>query len=119
MYSTFSNTNRQFIVTDKARRPAIDRPVCFYCLRPVGSPHKGDCVLIKKKVLIRMTVEYEISVPASDYKGEIEFHRNESSWCADNAFDELEALRDKHGCLCHVAKFTCLRDTGEPYLDEE
>jgi hypothetical protein len=108
----------QFIVTDKARRPAIDRPICCYCQQPVGSPHKDDCVLIKKKVLIRMTVEYEVSVPASYDKGDVEFHRNEGSWCADNVFDELEALCEEHGCLCGVVNFTCLRDTGEHYLEE-
>ncbi len=75
-------------------------------------------MLIKKKVLIRMTVEYEVSVPASYDKGDVEFHRNEGSWCADNVFDELEALCEEHGCLCGVVNFTCLRDTGEHYLEE-
>lgn len=107
-----------FLVTKKAFRPATQQPVCAYCKQPVGEPHKENCVLIKKKVLVRMTVEYEISVPASYDKERVEFQRNEGTWCADNALDELQDLRQKRGCLCGVVNFTCLRDTGEHYLEE-
>jgi hypothetical protein len=61
-----------------------------------------------------MTVEYEIEVPAYWDKHAIEFHRNESSWCAGNALDELKAIND--GCLCPVTEYEYIEDAGEPYL---
>lgn len=108
-----------FIVTSEAMRPASpDSRQCFYYQQPINQPHKQTCVLIKKKVLVRMTVEYEIEVPASWNKQMIEFFRNEGSWCSDNALNELENLSEDKGCLCSVMEFECLVETGNSYLDE-
>lgn len=109
----------QFIVTEKAQRPADPNSgKCFYCRQPIGAPHKADCVLINKKVKVRMIVEYEVEVPADWDKQQIEFHRNDGSWCSDNALYELGKLSEQNGCLCSVMEFECLNDQGEPYLDE-
>jgi hypothetical protein len=35
----------------------------------------------------------------------IEFHRNDSSWCAGNIMDELEAIAKPSGCLCEHVSF--------------
>lgn len=110
----------KFIVTEKSQRPAQkDLGKCFYCHQPIGSEHKSDCVLIMKKVKVRMTIEYEVEVPADWSKEMVEFHRNESSWCAGNAIAELESLGDGNECLCGVATFECLDDNGEAYLSEK
>lgn len=109
----------QFIVTEAAMRPACDESKCFYCRTAVGSAHKNDCVLIKKKVKVRMTVEYEVYVPASWDSHDIEFHRNDGSWCSGNAIDELaEAFADQDGCMCNATTFTHLGDCGIPVLKE-
>lgn len=109
---------KEFEVTGKAMRPASPKRQCFYCGQPIGGIHNGDCVLIEKKVRVRMIVEYEISVPADWSKNQIEFHRNESRWCADNAISELENLAEKNGCICDFTTFEYIDDSGEEYLDE-
>lgn len=108
-----------FIVTPEAARPAGLPDRCFYCDRPVGDTHdEGECVLVKRKVRIRMTVEYDINVPAHWDKGRIEFHRNDGTWCADNALDELAAEASREGCLCPHTRFEYVREVCEPFLEE-
>ena len=110
---------KMFIVTEKAQRPARMDGRCFYCLQPVGDTHLADCMLINKKVTVKLTIEYEVEVPAHWDKHNVEFHRNDSSWCANNLMGELEELSKKNGCLCWSGvKFTCLGNDSEPYLDE-
>lgn len=81
---------------------------CFYCQESVGTPHKDDCVMWRKKVKVRVTVELEIETVHSFTKEMIENHRN-GSCCADKLIDELQAFIDeededgdykKNGCLC-------------------
>ena len=113
-----------FIVTEKAKRPALpDDHCCFYCRRPIGEPHDSECVLILRRVIVRMTVEYPVFEPAYHGKHEIEFHRNDASWCADNALDELGELftgKDPTSpCMCNYAKFEYVRDDGKPFLRED
>ena len=108
----------EFIVTEKAKRPAkSDENNCFYCQRPIGQPHKTDCVLIRKKAKVKLTIEYDIVVPAFWDEHDIEFHRNESSWCKSNLIDELEEI-DKERCLCSIADFKYIKDTSKEYLQE-
>jgi hypothetical protein len=109
-----------FIVTEKAQRPANMNGCCFYCGQPIGTEHKGDCVLINKKVNVRLTVEYEIEVPAHWGQDQIEFHRNEGSWCSSNAISELESAfgDESEHCMCNAAEFEYLGSDTEPFLDE-
>jgi hypothetical protein len=88
---------------------------CFYCNMPMGADHKDDCVCVKRKVIVRMTVEYPVEVPASWTPDNIHFHRNEGTWCSDNAVDELVKLIDgayeaEHGCLCRFTKFKYVKE---------
>lgn len=93
---------------------------CFYCRQRVGKEHKPDCVLIVKKVRVRMTVEYDVTVPADWDADMVEFHRNDSSWCKDNAIEELRALAESDaGCLCQHTEFEYIGDVGGPMLSEE
>lgn len=108
-----------FLVTAKAstRRPA--EPRCFYCEQPIGTEHKDDCVFVSKRVKLRLTVEYEVRVPAHWDKNLIEFSRNDGSWCASNLVDELQDIAEREGCLCNTgAEFEYLADASEPYLEE-
>jgi len=113
----------EFTVTPAACRPAqLIKDRCFYCRQLIGGKHKADCVLVRRKVTVRLIMEYDVVVPAHWTPDNVEFHRNESSWCADNLVDELAALVDNgpagEGCLCGRAKFAFVRDAGEPYLGE-
>lgn len=65
-------------------------PNCFYCKGE--SVHDPDCVMRDRTVVIRTTFEYTVTVPENWTKENIEFHRNESSWCQGNAIHELAAL---------------------------
>jgi hypothetical protein len=99
-------------------RPASQDKNCFYCHMPIGSLHKADCVLVSKKVKVRMTVDFDIEVPAFWDKHSIEFQRNESSWCKDNALTELAKFSKEKGCLCPYADFKYLGFDSKPYLKE-
>lgn len=109
-----------FTVTGKAMRPASSKRECFYCHQPVGGAHEKDCVLINKRVMVKMTVIYAIEVPEHWSKENIEFHRNRGSWCADNAISELQEIfnEDSGRCMCDAAHFEYLGGDSEPYLDE-
>lgn len=89
---------------DDGIRPAGSLWACFYCRQEVGTPHLASCVCLKRRVRVRYVFELEIEVPHSSEAHDVEFHRNESSWCASNALDDLEAFALRQGradgCLC-------------------
>jgi len=60
----------------------------------------------KRTVVIRYTIEVTTDVPESWTPEDIEFHRNESSWCANNIVAELEAAY----CLCNRTTAQYLRE---------
>jgi hypothetical protein len=65
-------------VNDDGIRPAGEPDECFYCHQKVGQPHGRDCVCVKKRVLVRYTVDVEISVPYySDAEQIIDFENHE------------------------------------------
>lgn len=110
----------EFTVTEEAMRPASDKRECFYCRQPIGAKHK-DCVLVNRKVKVELTIQYEISVPAHWDEYMVNFHRNDSSWCAGNLVQELEELDKEKGCLCNAAdiEFKYLGESNEgPFLEE-
>ena len=113
----------RFIVTEKAMGPAGPERRCFYCNQEIGAEHLSTCVLIRKKVLVRVTIEYPIWAPSDWTTEQVEFHRNESSWCASNLIDELDALyghnaEGRESCLCGKAEYAHLADISGPYLEE-
>lgn len=90
---------------DDGIRPAGPRDQCFCCGQKIGEPHKRDCAIIDQKVRLRYIFEIEADVPHFWGENEILFHRNEGSWCASNAIDELDSIDKKEGCLCK--RFKC------------
>lgn len=102
-------------VSEEDKRGRQRGDVCFYCAEPTR--HKPSCVIPQKIVKVRMTLEFERAVPYSWDGHMIEFHMNDSSWCAGNIIDELTELDDVKGCLCNVAEFELLTpsDGGEKH----
>ena len=102
---------------DDGIRPAGKPDECFYCHRKVGQLHKEDCVTITKLVRLRYIIEVDIEMPHSFDAHDIEFNRNEGSWCADNCLDEIEAHCRKEenvgSCLCNrfKAEFVSVLDS--------
>ena len=102
-----SETNWPLVLKEHLR-PAGDGLHCFYCKQPVGSPHGFRCSMVCKKVKVRYIFELEIDVPQSWTKDDVEFNRNDGTWCADNAVSELEqftAVDGERSCLCN--RFKC------------
>jgi hypothetical protein len=86
---------------DHGIRPAGKPDACFYCGSKVGERHGPDCAVVVKRVRVRYSFEFDISVPHHWTKETVEFHRNESSWCASNAIDELAKEFPEDGpCPC-------------------
>jgi hypothetical protein len=104
-----------WIVDECSVRPAGKHDECFYCQEKRGAQHKSDCVMRRRTVVVKMTIEYVIDV-TEDWDAEaIEFHRNESSWCANNAVPELERLFEHTGkdgatCLCNRVHYEYVRE---------
>ncbi len=110
---------KKYKITKKAiRKGEENKDKCFYCREKVGKYHLEDCVFIKRKVLVRAIIEYEVDVPNFWDEGDVEFHRNESSWCASNLIYELEELDKKENCLCGNTKFEFIKTTSGSFLDE-
>lgn len=104
-------------VGDHAERPAGNPGECFYCQRKAGEQHAADCVMRRRTVVIRASVELVVDVPETWSANDIEFQRNESSMCANNLIHDLQALSERAGCLCQFADFEFVREaTAE---DEE
>ena len=108
---------------DDGIRPAGNPDECLYCQQKNGQPHKKDCVAVHRRVFVRYSYEIEIEVPAFWTARDIEFHRNESSWCADNTIDDVKKFMDKReskgGCLCGAFQAAYLRETDcKPYASE-
>ena len=99
----------KIIASKVSERPAGKPGICFYCGVEHGAPHKDDCVMVCRKATVRLTIEYEVTVPAHWDKAMVDFHRNESSWCQGNLISELSKLDENSGCLCGTnATFECL-----------
>ncbi len=88
------------LVTKDDSRPAGKPGECFYCRKKIDEPHTWECVIPEKVVRVKTTFEYMIRVPRSWDAHNVEFHRNESSSCADNILQDLEAYANSEGCLC-------------------
>ena len=96
-------------VGDFGVRPAGPPDECIYCGAKVGTPHSIICVIRERSVVVRATIEYTVLVPEYWEASNIEFHRNESSWCVNNMLDELDALPD---CLCGRVEFEYVREAS-------
>jgi hypothetical protein len=92
------------LVLQDELRPADDKH-CFYCGADLGSQHKRTCVMVNKKVRVRYTLEIVVNVPHSWNGGDVEFHRNNGSWCANNCANDIArhiatSEAAGNGCLC-------------------
>lgn len=104
---------RQLNTTDK-RFPRH----CVQCCALLGEEHEPNCIFRKRTVVIKLEVEYVVDVPDSWEEDDIDFHRNESSWCSDNGIEEIQdMLKRTKGCLCGKCSWSYVREANE--RDEE
>lgn len=75
---------------DDGIRPAGSPDACLYCGRKVGERHLFDCVIFTTPRTYRVILDgadvgtWTREDPASWDVDMREFHKNESSWCANN-----------------------------------
>lgn len=107
---------------DDGIRPAGGAGQCFYCRKWIGEPHAKDCVIVTKRVLVRIeglvTGTWEFDTPHSFDSNMIEYLYNDGTWCADGVLSEegvtwvqedaqkqLKMAQESSGCLCNVLRF--------------
>jgi len=111
---------------DDGIRPAGMPDRCFYCGQRVGEPHGSKCAAVHKMVRVQYSFDIEIEVPAFWDKDNVEFHRNDSSWCANNAIGDIGKFLERidqedSNCLCGVfeAKFLGAVEPEKIYCKEK
>ncbi len=132
--------NPRVLENDEGIRPAGPPDVCFYCRQKVGEPHGPACVMVHKRVMLRVeglggfVGEWEYEVPFSWDAEMCVFQWMESSMCqgnldpADVAWKgDAEAAiaaaraygrgRGRDACLCGFYTITVDRVTvAGPYV---
>ena len=102
---------------DTGERKTWKAGECGYCHEALGAPHKSDCVIPQKTVVIRASFEMVYSVPRGWDKDQIEFHLNESSACMSRLVEQLmeeeEAVGEGACFTCHRKETRYLRDATE------
>lgn len=104
---------------DDGIRPAGEPDACFYCGAKVGQPHGRDCVVPERTIVCKLAIEYTVQIPANWDTDMFEFHRNESSWCTNNALKELDGVlryRARQGGLVLAADDRYVIDCND-YID--
>ena len=107
---------------DDGIRPAGQPDACFYCKSKVGAPHGPDCVMVVKESIYSVLVDgrevgaFRYDDPYSWDDDMCEFHKNDGSWCASNAIDDIEwtdaeaeqrvrAMEQESDCVCPLLEF--------------
>lgn len=86
--------------------------VCTYCRQAHGEPHKSDCVIARRTVLVRLEIEYVTTIQDLETPEHAEDYWNEGTFCMDNALEHVQSLiadpddpdDERFGCICHIAK---------------
>ena len=92
-------------------RTAGEADSCFYCGVSLGCEHKDGCVLRRRTIVVRFSVDIVQSVPAHWDKNQIEFYYNDGTWCADNLRAMLDSIKDKdENCLCPYTQAEFVRE---------
>lgn len=108
---------------DDGIRPAGPPDACFYCQRRVGELHAADCVTIQKRIEMEVTIRWSDDSETTglwqfddpyDWTEEMsEFHKNDSSWCANNIVRDLGATTFDAKTRKRLEEFTELGITDE------
>jgi hypothetical protein len=110
------------LADDDGIRPAGPPDACFYCRRKVGEKHGDKCVCVVRDVTYSVFHGSEeigtwaCAEPFEWDDAQGYFHRNEGTWCTDNAIDtasdelrarlvEIREQQTNGGCLCFAVWF--------------
>jgi len=98
--------------------PAGKPDECFYCGEKVGSIHKPECVIRNRTVVLKVEIEIVMDVPEFWDEEDINFHYNESSWCASNLDIPLSRMEQHDECLCNYTKINYVREATKEDEDK-
>jgi len=102
---------------DDGIRPAGNPNECFYCRQKIGQEHKEDCAVVTKEVIMEYSIQIPIRVPYHWDEENMNFHKNGSSWCANNAirevWDFIKKLKKDGDCLCDAFSASYV-ETSDP-----
>jgi hypothetical protein len=100
------------LTDDDGIRPAGKPDECFYCNQKIGTPHLKDCVCVTKIIKAQYTFTIELEVPYHWDAEQFEYHRNDSSWCANNAISDIKMYmaRLDSNCLCNEFKASYIEE---------
>jgi hypothetical protein len=114
------------VTAENGPRPAGKLDECFYCHQPIGAPHLGDCVCRERTVVVEVSVEILMKVPAFWGSSDISFSLNEGSRCADNSIGLIEQQAARFStltitegcgsvgpCFCASTRHSFLREATE------
>jgi hypothetical protein len=100
-------TMPKVLPNDFGIRPGWKPDECMYCKQKVGTPHLPSCVVVSKRVRLRITIDIERDEPFSWGKEDLESHYNAGSFCADNfaaMIQEYVTELGSENCLCGSTK---------------
>lgn len=113
---------------DNGIRPLGKPDQCFYCNARVGQEHDRGCTTIYQIVKYRVYMNLDARATESDKGIEVgtftredpiqwdtyfcDFHKNDSSWCADNALDTIVWYKEEY-------KKQLYTHLGKQYPDED
>ena len=100
-------------VGEHSIRPAGKPDECFYCHASKEAQHNAGCVIRERTIVVNITIEIVRTVPEDWGEDMINFHMNESSWCASNIIDELAKQDERMSCLCQSCSGEYVREATE------
>lgn len=105
---------QSFTVGEDAVRPARPDGTCFYCRKPLGELHSDGCMMRRRSVVMRFSVDLVISAPVDQDGEALNFRYNEGTWCADNLMAYLDELMQRtNDCLCSHVSAQYIREANE------
>lgn len=106
--------------SDTGVRPAGSSDRCFYCGTKVGDEHKPECVTLRKRAMVRFTVEMPVVMPKSWDAEMVAHYYGQGTWCASNFLELLEQLDtavddapdEVTWCMCGMVHGELIEDPG-------
>lgn len=90
--------------------PCDERPFlrpeggCGYCTAKLAEIHDPKCVCRTRTVVVEYRVRIVERLPESWDARQIEFHHNDSSWCASNGLDLIAETQERIDANVEAAK---------------
>jgi len=85
---------------DYGIRESVSTEHCCYCKEPIGQPHLQNCLVLGKRVKLKVTFVIERICTFNDTDEDIKGFLENSSSCANNVVHLMEQQTD-YTCFCN------------------